>query len=87
MINPLSDFIGKYAPDVALKNDLLRNLMTKSGSLTPLKIFANNKESYFTKEVVSIISEDQPIGDVIMLRNITQFKELDVSKTNFIATI
>ncbi|MBK9524405.1 MAG: HAMP domain-containing protein [Bacteroidetes bacterium] len=84
---PEQDFIGKYAPDVALKNDLLRNLMTKSGSLTPLKIFANNKESYFTKEVVSIISEDQPIGDVIMLRNITQFKELDVSKTNFIATI
>ena len=84
---PEQDFIGKYAPDVALKNDLLRNLMTKSGSLTPLKIFANNKESYFTKEVVSIISEDQPIGDVILLRNITQFKELDVSKTNFIATI
>ena len=84
---PEQDFIGKYAPDVALKNDLLRNLMTKSGSLTPLKIFANNKESYFTKEVVSIILEDQPIGDVIMLRNITQFKELDVSKTNFIATI
>lgn len=84
---PEEDFIGKYAPDVAMKNDLLRNLITQSGSLTPLKIFANNKESYFTKEVVSISSDGQAIGNVIMLRNITQFKELDVSKTNFIATI
>ena len=81
------EFIGKYAPDVALKNDLLRNLVNKKSGITPLKIYADNKESYFTKEVLQIISDGQPIGEVIMLRNVTQFKELDVSKTNFIATI
>jgi signal transduction histidine kinase len=81
------DIIGKYAPDVALKNDLLRTLIGSNGSSTPLKIYADNKESYFTKEVLKIIAEGNPIGEVIMLKNITQYKELDLAKTNFIATI
>jgi signal transduction histidine kinase len=81
------ELIGKYAPDVALKNDLIRNLLNKENGIAPLKIYADNKESYFTKEVLQILSEEQPIGEVIMLKNITQFKELDLAKTNFIATV
>jgi len=80
------ELIGKYAPDVALKNDLLRNLLQENG-VSPLKIFADNKESYFSKEVLKITADEKPIGEVIMLKNITQFKELDLAKTNFIATI
>ncbi len=81
-----AEIVGKYAPDVALKNDLLRTLIN-STSLTPLKIYADNKESYFTRETLRIMADQQSIGEVIILKNITQFKELDLAKTNFIATI
>jgi len=59
----------------------------------PIKIFAHGKESYFTREIIPIsithTGEKEPvsIGTVILLRNITPFKELDLAKTNFIATI
>ena len=58
-----------------------------------MTIFADGKESYFEKETVKITikptGEDKTIyiGDVIILRNITIFKELDFAKTNFIATV
>jgi signal transduction histidine kinase len=81
------DLAGKYAPDVALKNDLMRTLIAGKGNNVPLKIYADEKESYFSKEILNITAEDKAIGSVILLRNITQFKELDLAKTNFIATI
>jgi len=81
------DMIGKYAPDVALNNDLMRLLLGTDSIVKPIKIFADNKESYFTKENISIVSELKSIGEVILLKNITQFQELDLAKTNFIATI
>jgi PAS domain S-box-containing protein len=84
-----NELIGKYAPDVALKNDLLRNLLNKESGIAPIKIYADNKESYFTKEVLKIQSDETTDqgGEVTILKNITQFKELDLAKTNFIATI
>src|SRR5580765_2117046 len=66
-----SELIGKYAPDAALKNDLLRTLINSDSSVKPLKIYADEKESYFTKEVYPITSEDLSIGRVILLKNIT----------------
>jgi PAS domain S-box-containing protein len=79
--------VGRYAPDVALNNDLLRTLLTQNTDLKPLKIYANKRESYFKKEVLEINSNDQSIGQVIVLRDITDFQERDLAKTNFIATI
>lgn len=87
-----ADLVGKYAPDVALHNDLLRHLLAENGP-APLKIFDDGKESYFAKDVIAIKSpataaeEEKRIGQVIILKNITQFRELDLAKTNFIATI
>ncbi len=80
------DMIGKYAPDVALKNDLLRTLLTNHSEKS-LKIFSNKRESYFEKGILNIQSKDKPIGKVILLRNITQFQERDVENTHFIATV
>ncbi len=79
--------IGKYAPDLALQNDLMRTLLQEGTDRQELKIFADNKESYFTKDVLSVTSNDKVIGHVIVLRNITPFHELSEAKTNFIATI
>ena len=94
------NIIGHPIQEVALNNDLIRDLVrnnteasTDSKTNKTLKIYANNKESYFEKEIIDINitptgeSDSQFIGQVIILKNITLFKELDVAKTNFIATV
>lgn len=93
------ELTGKQATSLALSNDLLNVLVrqiensepgNKSG---PLKIFADHKESYFEKEMlnISIIPTGEvaplPVGHVIILRNITEYKELDFAKTHFIARV
>lgn len=95
-----SELIGFHSRDLALKNDLLRELIKDINvtekniiSTKPIKIFANGKESYFEKDIqhIAIIptGEKQSIivGHVILLRNVTEYKELDSAKTNFIATV
>lgn len=89
--------IRKSAEELALKNDLLRRLIrelvTPGEKKEPLKIYADNKESYFQAFYIPIknaeAGEDewQNLGDVILLKNITEFKELDSAKTTFISTI
>ena len=90
------DVIGKSAATLALSNDLLKSLIVdnlENSKAHAMTIFADGKESYFEKEIVNITikptGEDQTIdiGNVIILRNITIFKELDFAKTNFIATV
>lgn len=91
------DVIGKSAPELALKNDLLRRLIRElvqpSEKKEPLKIYADDKESYFQVSYIPIRISDREVkegfyaGDVILLRNITEFKELDSAKTTFISTI
>lgn len=89
--------IRKSAPELALKNDLLRRLVRElvnpEEKKEPLKIYADNKESYFQANYIPIrvieTGETEPhnIGDVILLKNITEFKELDTAKTTFLSTI
>ncbi len=93
------NLIGKQAQDVALTNDLIRsltkNLMRRNekGKKEQLKIYADERESYFEQEILDIYTtptgENQAklIGHVIILKNVTPFKELDLAKTNFIATV
>ncbi|MBY0481906.1 MAG: HAMP domain-containing protein [Chitinophagaceae bacterium] len=81
------EIIGKYAPDIALKNDLMRKLLLSETDHKELKIYADNKESYFNKDVFLVMNEDVIIGQVVVLRNITPFHELNEAKTNFIATV
>ena len=89
--------IGESAYDLALKNDLLRRLIRELGQVDgnkdPLKVYADNKESFFQVKYIPIYmvptgeKEQHYIGDVISLQNITEFKELDSAKTTFISTI
>jgi PAS domain S-box-containing protein len=92
------DVIGELATTLAITNDLMKtlvvnNLVNDHQKTLPMKIFADGKESYFEKENVNITIQPTgeehsiDIGDVIILRNITIFKELDFAKTNFIATV
>lgn len=89
------EIIGKTAHEVAINNDLVRELLKNIDHPVkePIKIVTDNKENYFEQEIVPINivktgeKEKKYIGKVILLRNITPFKELDFAKTNFIATI
>jgi two-component system, NtrC family, sensor histidine kinase KinB len=96
-----AEIIGKSAQELSVKNDLIRtltqNLMITENyhdlKPTPMKIYAHHKEGYFEKEILHISITPtgeqlkQLIGHVIILRNITKYKELDFAKTNFIATV
>jgi len=89
--------IRKSAVDLSLRNDLLRRLVREllnpDEKKEPLKIYADNKESFFQAKYIPIRMvetgeiESQSIGHVIMLKNITEFKELESAKTTFISTI
>lgn len=82
-----TEIMGKYAPDIALNNDLMRSLLKQDSPNKELKIYADQKESYFHLDVLNVTNNDKLIGQVIVLRNITPFHELNEAKTNFIATI
>jgi PAS domain S-box-containing protein len=82
-----ADIVGKYAPDIALKNDLMRSLLQTDGDKKDLKIYFENKEGFFNKDMLDVTSNNEVIGQVIVLRNITIFHELNEAKTNFIATV
>ena len=89
--------IRHSAEELSLKNDLLRRLIrelvTPGEKNEPLKIYADNKDSYFQASYIPIENaeaekgEARNLGDVILLKNITEFKELDSAKTTFISTI
>lgn len=92
--------IGQQAQDIAVTNDLIRTLIRElmepkpnAGKARPIKIFADGKESYFEEDIVTISitptgeTGKKHLGHVIVLKNITPFKELDFAKTNFIATV
>lgn len=79
------DIVGKRSAEVAERNDLFKFLLDDKAA-TPFKIVVQNRENYFIKEVVEVdLNETQ--SKVIVVKNITSFKELDEAKTNFIATV
>jgi NtrC-family two-component system sensor histidine kinase KinB len=80
------EVVGHKQSDIQQRNDLFRFLTNEENGM-PFKIVVNDKENYFTKEQIEIQQENEKTGHVIILKNITPFKELDVAKTNFIATI
>lgn len=77
--------IGKSAEDLGERNDLFKFLIENEGK-NPFKIVVDGKENYYVKETIDV-SQAETSNKVIVLKNITSFKELDVAKTDFIATI
>jgi len=80
-----AEIVGKTVGEISARNDLFSFLMQNETS-APFKIVVDNRENYFTREVIDI-AQGEGSSRVIVLKNITPFKELDVAKTNFIATI
>jgi NtrC-family two-component system sensor histidine kinase KinB len=95
-----NDVVGANALELMKKNDLLSTVMQTGSNPKPMKIYADGKESYFKlerREIMVPIFEDQSdkvikeslktAGEVYILKNVTEYKELDEAKTNFIATV
>lgn len=97
----LDEMLGKDARNLALRNDLIRSLVrdlqngdsAEEKKPAPLKIYLDGKEGYFDKEILHIEivpageQDKKLIGHVIILNNVTEYRELDFAKTNFIATV
>lgn len=92
--------IGQNVSGLVQKNELLKRIIKPDTNEPTLKIYADDKESYFqleNREIIipnyeereenALISVTKSAGSVYILKNITQFKELDEAKTNFIATV
>lgn len=92
--------IGLNALELSKKNDLLKRILQGNNGEKHMKIYADSKESYFQlerREIVvpgydddgekAMVLSGRTAGEVYVLKNITQFKELDEAKTNFIATV
>ncbi|GGI24971.1 ATP-binding protein [Pedobacter mendelii] len=92
--------VGQNVSELVKKNELLKRILSPATDNKPLKIYADDKESYFqleNREIVipnfevnredTLIESSRSAGSVYVLKNITQFKELDEAKTNFIATV
>ena len=92
--------VGQNAETLMQNNELLKRILESKNNQSNLKIFADNKESYFkleSREIIVpnfeeqcqqvLVASSASAGKVYILRNITEFKELDEAKTNFIATV
>jgi len=92
--------IGQNVAELMQKNELLKRIIKPETNDNTLKIYADDKESYFlleNREIIipnyeeqddnTLIASSKSAGSVYTLKNITQFKELDEAKTNFIATV
>lgn len=94
--------IGKYAPDVAVNNDLLQVLLRElmipfeeweEQKFKPVTITEDRKEKLFAKDIVHIkqkpVGEDKEhlAGHVILLSDVTEFSEKEKAKTAFMSTL
>lgn len=91
---------GLSVAEIARNNDLFKSIMAEEKAGKPFKIVVDGKDSHFQLEVGEItvpnLSPDpaatlaiakKSAGKVYILRNVTEFKERDEAKSNFIATI
>jgi len=91
--------IGQNAGNLIKNNDLLKSILKDDAGIKPFKIVLDGREMYFQLQsndiVIPNLSEsrgalqlaNRSAGKVYILKNITEFKERDEAKTNFIATI
>jgi two-component system, NtrC family, sensor histidine kinase KinB len=98
---PEEDLIGKSAPELAKQNPQLQNILrevlngevTESRTFPAISIDKDGKRQYFNKDVLRVEGQsDDPdtptnVGFIIILKNVTELKEQDLAKTNFMATL
>lgn len=83
---PQKEISNHSVTELAEKSVLLKKLFSEENS-NDIKVTERGKEAFYSKDSVNIMDNEKVIGQVIIIRNITSFKERDLAKSNFIATI
>lgn len=91
---------GQEINTLASHNDLLKSIISNNKAGKPFRVVMNGKDAFYQLESTEIcVPNISPnpnetlnithasAGRVYILRNVTEFKQLDEAKTNFIATI
>jgi signal transduction histidine kinase len=101
-ISKREDIIGRYAPDIAVQNELLKDLIRElmvgaetweTEKISQFKAVEEQTQKLFAKHVLDVVDEPTGedrrvlIGHVVLLTDITEFAEKDTAKTQFIATL
>jgi PAS domain S-box-containing protein len=94
------EMIGSYANELATRHALFNKLMQEilkgevshSKTFPAISIDQKGKRQYFDKDVLVVDGYDEDsvsenVGFVVILKNITELKEQDLAKTNFMATL
>ena len=91
------DILGRNIKNISETNGLVRNLAgelvnppPEKSKLNYLRIVFREKEEFFLKEIVKVNDDSLPgkmLGYIIILKNVTGFKELDELKSGFVATV
>ncbi len=89
--------IGKNMPELSHSNSLVKNITEdfskhdkEKNKLKYIRIVFRDREEYFLKEILNVTDENSPqktLGYIIILKNVTGFKELDELKSGFVATV
>ncbi|SNC77571.1 PAS/PAC sensor signal transduction histidine kinase [Hymenobacter gelipurpurascens] len=101
---PAERLVGRPAAEVALENDLLREILTpldvdaarreQAVADAPLlRIAQQGEEAFYRLAVQELVSYNEArdkmefVGQILTLRNVSDFKKLDQVKSNFLATV
>lgn len=80
------ELLGQPLAKAAAHNDLLAFIVQPQGSST-FKAVLNGREQQFTVDRTPIEADNNLLGTVYMLHNVTPYLERDEAKTMFLATI
>lgn len=89
---------GKNIFEIAKYNNLINTLLkdfknpvgNEKDKLNYLRIVHHEKEEFYLNETVKVTedeNEGKELGNIIILKNVTGFKELDELKSGFVATV
>lgn len=91
------EVIGKSASSLADSNNLFKNIFEEKDKLQDvfsgenknyLRIIHRDKEEFYLRDYTDVLDTNgNRIGVIIVLKNVTGFKELDEIKSGFVATV
>jgi signal transduction histidine kinase len=99
---PAEEVLGRPAAEVAGRNDLLRTMLRPLEDSHPntavaeaplLTITQRGEEGYYRLDVQDLVTYNEArqktefVGQILTLRNVSDFKKLDQVKSNFLATV
>jgi signal transduction histidine kinase len=99
---PAEEVLGRPAAEVAGRNDLLRTMLRPLEDSHPntavaeaplFTITQRGEEGYYRLDVQDLVTYNEArqktefVGQILTLRNVSDFKKLDQVKSNFLATV